>query len=105
MLFARHELWAVETAMRFPFFALFIHATLWVWGLLAVPVLIVLLLVLGGSVIGAAIMTAITLPFLLAFFLWFSRWYFLCVGLVCGRRRMAENKLRQVRLRLGLSDA
>ena len=105
MLFARHELWAVETAMRFPFFALFIHATLWVWGLPVFPILLLLSAIGEGSLIGAAVVMAIGIPLLLVFFIWFVRWYLICAGLMIGRRTMAENKRTNVRTRLRLSDA
>ncbi len=105
LAFARHELWAIETAMRFPFFAIFIHATLWVWGLPAVPVLLLLFVITEGSILGAAIMMVIGIPLLVSLCPWFFPWYFICAGLMLGRPAMAQRKRESVRARLGLSDA
>jgi hypothetical protein len=99
--FTKHELWALTLAERWPFFALFFAATLWVWALPLVPVLAFFVLgtlrwplvtFVPGLVLGMA----------LCFFVapWFFRWYFVSVGLMFGRTGMARRKSQSLLQRL-----
>ena len=103
--FTRHELWALKSAERMPLFALFFAATLWIWSLPFLPLLVFY------TVLTVRWPTLIFVPSLvlaMAFFFfvapWFFRWYFLSVGLMFGRTSMAAKKCHQLERRLNPSS-
>ena len=103
--FLRHEAWAITAAIRFPFFSIFIHATLWVWVLPAT-----LLLVSGifamefGGLLGLLFATTLACALLAITFPWFLRWYFVCVGLMFKRPKMAHQKASDIATRLAILE-
>ncbi|MGJ8594697.1 hypothetical protein [Sulfitobacter sp.] len=96
LAFTRHEAWAIRTAMRFPFFAIFIHATLWGWVLLITPALVVGAYAQRLGIVGLLLIVPLGLGILALIFPWSLRWYFVCVGLMFGRPRMAQVKAAAV---------
>jgi hypothetical protein len=100
--FLRHEAWALQCAMRFPFFAIFILATLWPWFL--VPALVLAPLFIFAietcGVVGAILGLCMGAAGLLLVSLWVFPWCVLCVGLMLGRPRMAQVKADELEARL-----
>lgn len=82
--------------MRFPFFAIFIHATLWGWVLLITPALVVGAYAQRLGIVGLLLIVPLGLGILALIFPWSLRWYFVCVGLMFGRPRMAQVKAAAV---------
>ncbi|WP_208989361.1 hypothetical protein [Pseudovibrio sp. POLY-S9] len=75
---------------------------MWAWifpPLLSFGVLIGYL-VQNYSVLGSVINLIIGLPVLILLAYWVFRWYFICLGLMFGRRNMAEKKRAEVSARI-----
>ena len=100
--FLRHEAWALRTAMKFPFFAIFSFATLWPW--VCVPALVLapmfIFAVETGGVVGAILGFSLGLGGLFFVGLWFFPWCFICIGLMFGHPRMAQRKADEIAARL-----
>jgi hypothetical protein len=97
LAFLRHKACAIKTAMRVPFFAIFIHATLWLWVLLLMPaLLLVTYAMLYGGILGVLVASIFALALLAVAAPWLFRWYFVCVGLMLGRQSMAQPKATDV---------
>ena len=95
--FLRHEAWAIKIAMRVPFFAIFIHATLWLWVLLLMPALLLATYAMVyGGILGVLIASVFALALLAVAAKWLFRWYFVCVGLMFGRQSMAQSKAADI---------
>ncbi|KZK80946.1 hypothetical protein PsW64_02627 [Pseudovibrio sp. W64] len=100
--FAQHELWAINFALLRPQLSLFGAASLWAWifpPLLSFGVLIGYLMQ-NYAVLGSVINLIIGLPALILLAYWVFRWYFICLGLMFGRRNMAEKKRAEVSARI-----
>ena len=101
--FACHEAYALKAARTVPILALFAFGTLWVWSLPIVLVCILYMFFMNAGVWGAIVNMALGiggLVFLVRIFPWFFRWYFMCLGLMFGRTRMACSKEDEVLDRL-----
>ncbi|MEM9716284.1 MAG: hypothetical protein AAF826_07185 [Pseudomonadota bacterium] len=102
--FTKHEMWALTWAERLPFFALFFATSLWVWMFL--PVLLIspalIFLIENWPMLYAVISLFLCLPLLIYMAPWFFRWYFICVGLMFGRGKMASSKRMELVERLKL---
>jgi hypothetical protein len=98
--FAHHELWALDMAERLPFFAIFFAASLWVWAIPCLPVLIILtFLSIKWPLLN--LLTALpSIALLLLVAPWFFRWYFISVSLMLGKTGMAAEKRKQILGRL-----
>ncbi|WP_138466407.1 hypothetical protein [Poseidonocella sp. HB161398] len=101
MRFARHEAWAIRTAMKAPLFSTHVSATLWIWTFPVIPASLPLVLLSGHALIPAAILGMVaSILFLAAAAPWFFRWGFICMGLMAGRRELAQKKQKAVLARL-----
>ncbi|RBW53025.1 hypothetical protein [Ruegeria sp. A3M17] len=100
--FTRNEAWALKVAKKVPVMGFFTFGTLWVWFFLPmIPVGIFCVWLLeNAGVIGAIASTVLGVGGLAIVAPWFFRWYFICVGLIFGRKRMALSKEDQVSSRL-----
>ncbi|WP_108860978.1 hypothetical protein [Ruegeria sp. Alg231-54] len=100
--FTRHEAWALKVAKKVPVMGFFTFGTLWVWFFLPmIPIGIFCVWLLeNAGVIGAITSTVLGVGGLAIVAPWFFRWYFICVGLIFGRKRMALSKEDQVSSRL-----
>ncbi len=88
--FSRHELWVLGQAERFPLFAIFFAATLWLWIIPVVPLFAIVAVAmqrmpLEGSI--AAIFVGI--GFCIVIFPWMLRWHLVCAALMFGQKRQA----------------
>ncbi|WP_208988478.1 hypothetical protein [Pseudovibrio sp. Ad5] len=75
---------------------------MWAWifpPLLSFGVLIGYL-VQNYAALGSVINLIIGLPVLILLAYWVFRWYFICLGLMFGRRNMAEKKRAEVSARI-----
>ena len=102
--FTRHEAWALQTAMRFPAFALFPVGTLFIWGFspaLVVAPFFVLVMDTGHipGLITSLVCALVWLAFISA---WLFHWYLICVGLMFGHPRMAKEKAEELAARLSV---
>ncbi|KZL29206.1 hypothetical protein PsAD37_00288 [Pseudovibrio sp. Ad37] len=100
--FAQHELWAINFALLRPQLSLFGAASLWAWifpPLLSFGVLIGYLMQ-NYAVLGSVINLIIGLPALILLAYWVFRWYFICLGLMFGRRNLAEKKRAEISARI-----
>lgn len=81
---------------------MFAFGTLWVWYILpATPISFLLLPLLeNGGIFGAISVMMIGLAVLLVLATWAFRWYFICVGLMFGRTKMAQAKEDEILRRL-----
>lgn len=106
--FTRHEAWAIKSARRVPLLALFVFGTLWLWvflPMIPIGILFVYLLEENGTLgaLGAILymfLSTVAIVGLVVIFLWLARWYFICVGLMFGRTKMAQAKEQEVSARL-----
>ena len=99
--FTRHELWALKLAQRMPFFALFFAATLWLWSLPFLPLLLFYIVLMVKWPI-LTFLPSLIFGTALFFFVapWFFRWNLLSAGLMFGRTNMAAAKRDQLERRL-----
>lgn len=102
--FTQHELWALNSAEQLPIIALYFNATLWIWALPVIP----FILLYSRLMIEWPIATFIpTLILVMGFFFfvapWFFSWYFISVGLMFGRTKMAIAKRKRLEKRLSIS--
>ncbi len=117
--FLRHELWAIQTARRIGILSIFIHATLWIWAFLPTIVAVILIALayesapqfwdafhipgvrivvsILGLIVGTTAMIVIA-P-------WYFGWYFICVGLMFGKGKMAAAKQERVLAALDRIDS
>ncbi|MGB0902443.1 hypothetical protein [Halocynthiibacter sp.] len=106
--FRRHEYWAIQTARKVPFFAIFVFATLAIWVIPALPILVLVSLPLGAENLWFAIPGAILnvlagVVLMILVTPWYFRWAFICMGLMFRRGKMAqdkENELKETLMRL-----
>lgn len=91
--------------MRFPFFAIFINATLWGWVLLMAPALVVGAYAPRLGIVGLLLSVPLGVGILALIFPWLLRWYFVCVGLMFGRPRVAQVKAATVAQSLASLEA
>ena len=97
--FTRHEIWALNMALRYPFFGLFaVVALCVVWFLLpSIPVgAIAVYLLLNAETAGIVFNVVLSIVFgsaaLALFMPWLLRWYLICAGLMFGSKKMAQTK-------------
>ena len=61
----------------------------------------ILILMIESSPIAFWVISLLTgLPLSIIGFVWFSRWYFICVGLLLGKKRMFQTKMDDLEQRL-----
>ena len=100
--FTRHEMWALKASRKVPIFSLFAFGTLWIWffvPMIPIGIFSVFLLENAG-VLGAVINMVIGIGGLALIAPWFFRWYFVCAGLMFGRKKMAQKKEDDISARL-----
>ena len=101
--FARHELWALDMAERFPSLAIFFASSLWVWALPCVPVFTIVAIL---SIKWPFLYLLIAFPSMAVLYFvapWFFRWYFISVSLRLGKTAMAAEKRKKIKERLKLA--
>lgn len=100
--FIRHEIWALKASRKIPIFSLFAFGTLWIW--FFVPMIPIgffsIFLLENAGVLGAVVNTVIGIGGLALIAPWFFRWYFVCAGLMFGRKKMAQAKEEDTSARL-----
>ncbi|WP_052245425.1 hypothetical protein [Halocynthiibacter namhaensis] len=100
--FRRHEYWVIRTAQKIPFLAIFIFATLTIWIIPLLPLIVLISLPMAVESLWIGIPWAILMLFLAMagmFFVapWYFRWCFICFGLMRGRTEIAENKENELK--------
>ena len=104
--FTRHEAWSLNAARQAPLFAMFpVFILILVWVFvpmipLGIIILYLLYFSLFSDVFGAIFLVAFGLFLFVIVMPWFFRWYFICVGLMIRRTRMAQKKEAEILARL-----
>lgn len=95
-------MWALKVARKIPIFSLFAFGTLWVW--LFVPMIpigiISIYLLENAGILGAIVNMVVGIGGLALIAPWFFRWYFVCAGLMFGRKKMFQAKEDETSARL-----
>jgi hypothetical protein len=92
-------------SVHLPFLALFFAASLWIWALPIFPFLVLLgLLMVQWPVASFVPVLILVMGFFFFVAPWFFRWYFMSVGLMLGRAKMASSKRTDIEKRLALQS-